>query len=258
MIQPTLELALAVEKIALQAGQLIMAHYVGELEVMTKHDASPVTRADQEANDWIVTQLQTLTPQIPIIAEESVATGIIPDVERCFWLVDPLDGTKEFIHKNDDFTVNIALVIDACPQLGVIYAPALDESYLGISDQGAWYRKGDGSLEEIKARMIPHERPIVLTSRSHHSADSDVFLSALNDPQELRRGSSLKLCILACGKADYYPRYGRTMLWDIAAGHAILSGAGGRIRQATDDLTLKYEPQQSLVLPYFIAMGILH
>ena len=250
-----LELAIEIERVTREAGALIMRYYEGEVEVMTKSDASPVTLADQVANDFIVAQLNALTPEVPVIAEESVEAGVLPEVGERFWLVDPLDGTKEFINKNGDFTVNIALIESGAPTLGVVYAPALDESYIGLVGEGAWRRSGAGELELIRARVAPKSGAVVLTSRSHRSPETDAFLSTLNAPQELSRGSSLKLCVVALGVADYYPRLGRTMLWDIAAGHAVVLGAGGQVCAVESGEPLRYEPHVSLANPHFVATG---
>jgi 3'(2'), 5'-bisphosphate nucleotidase len=250
-----LTLALSLERVATSAGALIMRHYAGELEVMTKSDASPVTLADQEANDYIVAQLQALTPEVPVIAEESVEAGDLPEVGERFWLVDPLDGTKEFINKNGDFTVNIALIERGAPTLGVIFAPALGESYIGLSSEGAWRRAQGGPLEAVQVRATPDEGAVVLTSRSHRSPETSEFLEGLKAPKELSRGSSLKLCVIAAGEADFYPRYGRTMLWDIVAGHAVILGAGGSVTCLERGQPLRYEPQLSLANPFFLARG---
>lgn len=260
------ELCLAVERLAREAGALILTHYEGAPEVMSKADSSPVTRADQEANDLIVTGLKALTPQVPIVAEESVAAGEVPTLEEVrefFWLVDPLDGTKEFINQNGDFTVNIALIERGTPVMGVVCVPALNMSYLGMGEGRAFRRaseipkapkEGEGALEPIHTRPCPEKGAVVMTSRSHKSPETSAFLSTLNAPQEHARGSSLKLCLIATGEADFYPRFGRTMEWDIAAGHAVLRAAGGCV-ETLKGSPLTYAKNELFENPHFIARG---
>jgi len=239
--------------IAREAGELIMKHYEGELEVELKADASPVTIADQEANDHIVKRLEALTPEITIIAEESVRGDEPITTLKEFWLVDPLDGTKEFIHRNGDFTVNIALIRDGSPVLGVVHPPTHGTVYIASGDGKAWREGPDGAREEIQARAFRAERPTVVVSRSHRAPATDEFLSQFEDFEDISKGSSLKFCVLAAGEADIYPRHGRTMEWDTAAGHAVLSAAGGRV-ETLDGAPLRYG-KEGLDNPHFIAWG---
>ena len=212
-----------------QAGDLIMEIYAGDFEVRGKDDASPVTAADEQAEGCIIAALQALWPDIPVVAEESVAAGRVPVVGKRFWLVDPLDGTKEFISRNGEFTVNIALIEDGLPVAGVVLAPALGRLFAGAIGVGAFAEDAHGR-RPIACRAAPDEGLTVVASRSHgDSAALDTFLAGRKVAALKNAGSSLKLCLVAAGEADVYPRLGRTMEWDIAAGHAVLAAAGGRI-----------------------------
>ncbi len=219
----------AVATIARRAGDVIMEIYRTDFAVRGKSDASPVTEADERAEAAIVPALEALAPGVPVVAEEAVAAGRIPQVGEWFWLVDPLDGTKEFISRNGEFTVNIALVHQGRPVLGVVLAPALGRLFAGVVGQGAWLEEG-GSRRAIGCRAVPVEGLTVVASRSHGDAAAlDAFLAGRRVAALANAGSSLKLCLVAAGEADLYPRLGRTMEWDIAAGHAVLAAAGGRV-----------------------------
>lgn len=215
-------------EIAKSAGDLIMKIYEEKVDVTHKGDGSPVTLADEMANAYILQKLPDLLPGVYIVSEESVDSQIDFQECECFWLVDPLDGTKEFISKNGQFTVNIALIEKGLPILGVVYAPALGCLYAG--DKTSAFTENLGNRAPISCRTVPDEGLTVVGSRSH---GDDQALSALLDGKVVHEiipiGSSLKLCLVAAGKADLYPRLGRTMEWDIAAGHAILLAAGGVI-----------------------------
>jgi len=218
-----------VAAIARRAGELIMQVYATDFEVRGKDDASPVTEADERAEKLIVPALQALAPGIPVVAEEAVAAGRQPEIGRRFWLVDPLDGTKEFISRNGEFTVNIALIEDGRPVLGVVFAPALGRLFAGERGQGAWLEDADGR-RAIACRPTPAEGLTVVASRSHGDpAALDALLAGMPVARLVNAGSSLKLCLIAAGEADFYPRQGRTMEWDIAAGHAVLAAAGGEV-----------------------------
>ena len=218
------------ERIANEAGALIMQVYGTDFAVRGKQDQSPVTEADERAEKLIVPALQALAPGVPVVAEEAVAAGNVPAVGDLFWLVDPLDGTKEFISRNGEFTVNIALVHQGRPVLGVVYAPALGRMFLGDVGRGAWMQDAAGR-REIRCRPVPEAGLTVVASRSHGDAAAlDAFLAGRKVAALASAGSSLKLCLVAAGEADLYPRLGRTMEWDIAAGHAVLSAAGGSVR----------------------------
>ncbi len=221
-------------QLVLDAGERILEIYDEPLEVRRKDDSSPVTEADEEGERIILAGLGPLTPDIPVVAEESVAAGQIPDISGgTFWLVDPLDGTKEFISHNGEFTVNIALIHDRRPVLGIVYAPAAGRLFIGLEDHASAEIKpqgGDwGPAEPICVRRPPQGGLTVVASRSHRDAQTEAFIETLDVGEIKSAGSSLKLCLVAAGEADIYPRFGPTMEWDIAAGHAVLAAAGGTL-----------------------------
>lgn len=236
-----------------QAGRVVMAVYAETIEVDSKADSSPVTRADREAETVILAGLARLAPGIPVVAEEAVAGGQVPAVGRTFWLVDPLDGTREFISRNGEFTVNIALIHDGVPLLGLVLAPALDRLFVGGPQLGSWLESAGGS-EVISVRPVPEAGLTVVASRSHGDADAlDAFLAGRRVAAVASAGSSLKLCLVAQGQADVYPRLGRTMEWDIAAGQAVLLGAGGAV-YTLDGRPLAYG-KPAFENPHFVAWG---
>jgi 3'(2'), 5'-bisphosphate nucleotidase len=244
----------AIIDIAREAGGVIMAVYATDFAVRGKSDASPVTEADERAEAVIVQRLRALTPDIPIVAEEAVAAGHAPAVGRRFWLVDPLDGTREFASRNGEFTVNIALVDDGAPVLGVVLAPAIGRLFAGAVGHGAIAEQA-GARRNIRCRAVPDAGLTVVASRSHGDAAAlDAFLAGRRVASLVNSGSSLKLCLVAAGEADLYPRLGRTMEWDIAAGHAVLLAAGGRVT------TLQGEPlrygKPGFENPHFVAQGL--
>jgi 3'(2'), 5'-bisphosphate nucleotidase len=268
-----LQLLADIEALARLAGDRVMAVYATDFAVQGKADASPVTLADQQAEAVIVAGLRALTPDVPIVAEEAMAAGDAPVLAAGgrFWLVDPLDGTREFVARNGEFTVNIALIDDGRPVLGVVLAPAVPVRlhsdrgaalgclYSGIMGLGAWADDGNGR-RAIHCRAVPAEGLTVLASRSHGDAAAlDRFLADHLAGRPLARignaGSSLKLCLLAAGQADLYPRLGRTMEWDIAAGHAVLAAAGGSVRRVADGLPLVYG-KPGFENPHFVAAGL--
>lgn len=241
----------SVMTIARDAGALIMEIYQSDFEVRGKEDASPVTQADEQAEQLILPRLRALQPQTPIVSEEAAAKGDIPQTNQRFWLVDPLDGTKEFIQRNGEFTVNIALIEDGHPILGVVYAPALDRMYAGMQGAGAWM-EFNGQRQPITCRDIPTDGLDVVASRSHGDTQAlDQFLQGRLVRSLKSAGSSLKICLVAAGEADIYPRLGRTMEWDIAAGHAVLAAAGGQIRTLDGDVLRYGKPDLSN--PHFYA-----
>jgi 3'(2'), 5'-bisphosphate nucleotidase len=247
--------------IAREAGAAILDVYATDFAVRGKADASPVTEADERAEDLIVQRLQTLRPRLPIVAEEAVAAGRSPAIGARFWLVDPLDGTREFVSRNGEFTVNIALVDDGVPVLGVVLAPALGRLFAGATGLGAIEESDAGTSDRvgrtrrrITCRPPPAEGLTVLASRSHGDAEALArFLAGRPVRATVSAGSSLKLCLLAAGEADLYPRLGRTMEWDIAAGHAVLRAAGGEVRQL-DGQPLRYG-KAGFENPHFVATG---
>jgi 3'(2'), 5'-bisphosphate nucleotidase len=220
-----------------RAGAVIMEHYRGEVEVKTKADASPVTAADEAGEAVILEGLDRLASEIPVVAEEKVAAGDIPEVgDGRFWLVDPLDGTKEFISKNGEFTVNIALIDSEGPLLGVVLAPAREKAWWGLRGAGAFVREADGQARKIQVRPAPAGGLTAVASRSHSDEATEKFLDEVGASERISAGSSLKFCLVAEGRADIYPRFGPTMEWDVAAGHAVLLAAGGYVT------TLEGEP----------------
>ena len=244
--------------IAERAGKVILAYYVEaeEIEVREKADASPVTEADEAAEAFILRALATLTPEIPVVSEEAMETGPAPDVSGgLFWLVDPLDGTKEFLSHNGEFTVNIALVRDGEPVAGVVHAPALAMSWAGAEPGSASFSQTDQPAMPIEARPLPEDGAVVLASRRHGAIEElDRFLAGYDVKERLESGSSIKFCLVASGKADLYPRFGRTMEWDTAAGHAVLRAAGGSVVRADSGAALTYG-KPGFENPHFIARG---
>lgn len=236
------------------AGRVILDVYATDFEVRGKDDASPVTEADERAEAVIVKALAKLAPEVPVVAEEAVAAGTIPAVDELFWLVDPLDGTKEFISRNGEFTVNVALVENGTPTIGVVLAPALDRLFAGAEGSGAFVEDG-GVRRTIKVRRPPATGLTVVASRSHGdpAALAD-FLQGRPIAELKNAGSSLKLCLVAAGEADMYPRLGRTMEWDIAAGHAVLIAAGGSVR-TVEGRPLSYG-KPGFDNPHFVASGL--
>ena len=250
-----------VEEIADRAGEVILGHYQGQVETRVKADESPVTVADEAAEALILPELRILLPDVPTVSEEAVAAGSIPVVHgpenpsNRFWLVDPLDGTKEFISRNGEFTVNIALIERGRPVLGVVGVPARSTTYGGISLTICRVRR-NGAIQRIAARRPPEDGVIVVSSRSHgNDAALDRFLASKRVKAARTAGSSLKFCLIAEGVADLYPRFGRTMEWDTAAGHAVLAAAGGRVT-TVDEKELTYG-KPGFENPHFIARGLL-
>jgi 3'(2'), 5'-bisphosphate nucleotidase len=251
LLRPLLDDVIA---LARNAGDEILAVYAGDIGVRLKADESPVTDADGRAEAVILQGLASLTPGMPIVAEESLDDGFVPAAGGSFWLVDPLDGTKEFISRNGEFTVNIALVERGVPVLGVVYAPALNRLYAGGDGVGAFSQCGHEQRAPAIVRPIPSEGLVVVASRSHGDAKAlDQFLDGRKVVKTVSAGSSLKFCLVATGEADLYPRLGRTMEWDTAAGHAVLRAAGGRVADLSG-AELRYG-KQGFANPHFVAAG---
>jgi 3'(2'), 5'-bisphosphate nucleotidase len=241
--------------VARGAGELVLAVYRSAFAARRKADASPVTEADEQAEAHILAALRTLTPGVPVVAEEEVAAGRLPETGSVFWLVDPLDGTREFVDRNDEFTVNIALVEDGAPTLGVVLAPALGRLFAGDTQSGASVEDAHGR-RAIRCRAVPDEGLTVVASRSHGDAAAlDAWLHGRKVAAIRSAGSSLKLCLVAAGEADAYPRFGRTMAWDIAAGHAVLAAAGGSV-ETLSGAPLRYGPATGFENPHFVARGL--
>ena len=271
-MKASLELLRQVEAVAREAGALILQVYAGNFEVRGKADASPVTEADERAERCIVPALWALDPAVPVVAEEAASRGATPAVGNRFWLVDPLDGTREFVSRNGEFTVNIALIEDGAPVLGVVFEPVADRLYAGAVGLGAWLeergeqRVGVQGVQGVKGvrRAIACRQPgvdglVLACSRSHgdEAALSQWLGGWLGTRTVLRRvavGSSLKFGLLAAGQADIYPRLGRTMEWDTAAGHAVLRAAGGEVRDLAG-APLRYG-KPGFENPHFVAQGL--
>jgi 3'(2'), 5'-bisphosphate nucleotidase len=243
----------ALAELAQQAGAAVMRHYrdAAAARLQDKADGSPLTAADLAAHEAICAGLQRLAPDITIISEENkhnppVAAG------SPFWLVDPLDGTREFLNRNGEFTVNIALLRDGVPQLAAVCAPALGRSYLGQRGLGAWRIVEDGAPQRI-AVVQPQGELRVVASRSHSDEQTAALLRRLPPYRLVSSGSSLKFCLVAEGSADFYPRLGPTMEWDTAAAQCVLEAAGGRVLQAAD-ASLRYNKPQWRN-PQFFAIG---
>lgn len=231
--------------IAVKAGRKILEVREGNLGISIKGDQSPVTIADQQAEKIILSSLKNIAPEIPIIAEESVSAGIVPETKEIFWLVDPLDGTKEFISGGSDFTVNIALIENGIPTFAVIYVPATGKLYTALNRETAILQNVTHDVISpdeipIRTRPIPQEGMTAVASKSHLDDQTKAFLIDNNIENTVSVGSSLKFCIVAIGDADIYPRFGPTMEWDIAAGHAILNAAGGSVTNP-DGTPFKYQ-----------------
>ncbi|MEO1015396.1 MAG: 3'(2'),5'-bisphosphate nucleotidase CysQ [Pseudomonadota bacterium] len=265
MKNPASGLAAELAQIALRAGDAIMDHYETGVSVERKSDASPVTEADRRGEEIILEGLGKLAPGIPTLAEEAASAGDTPnldnDPETVFFLVDPLDGTKEFINGSGEFTVNIALIRGGAPELGVVLAPALGEIFLGVAGEGArrasTTRGEIGEWSKIESRRPAPARLTAMGSRSHGSSETQDFLDRLPIESFAAAGSSLKFCRLAEGAADVYPRFGRTMEWDTGAGQAVLEAAGGAVFVAgSEHAPLRYaKAARGYDNPHFVAWG---
>ncbi len=244
--------------IAQQAGNKIMEIYQDEanFDIERKDDNSPLTRADREANDIICEHLDRLIPKLPIISEENkeIPYAQRKDYEYC-WMVDPLDGTKEFIKRNGEFTVNIALIRNNHSVGGVVYAPVLGKMYYASKENGA-YMVSNGNISPLYATYFHSQEKAlsIVCSRSHLNEATQTFIDKYQDPIKVSKGSSLKFLILASGEAQLYPRLAPTMEWDTAAAHIILEEAGGQILRADNRKPLQYN-KKDLLNPHFIASG---
>jgi 3'(2'), 5'-bisphosphate nucleotidase len=215
-------------RIAQAAGTVVMRHYETGCEARVKADRSPVTDADEEAEKLILAELAAAFPHVPMVAEEQAAAGHIAKVGSRFFLVDPVDGTKEFVKRGGEFTVNIGEIADGLPVAGVVFAPAIGRLFVGAVGEGAFELSG-GVTRAISARAPTSDGLVAVSSRSHPDAKTDALLKTLTIKGHTNAGSSLKFCLVAAGEADIYPRAGQTMEWDTAAGHAVLRAAGGTV-----------------------------
>ena len=250
------QLLAAVTDIARRAGREILEVYAGnEILATVKEDASPLTVADLRAHRLIEDALQQLTPEIPVLSEEA---SELPFSARAtwprYWLVDPLDGTKEFLSRNGQFTVNIALIEAHAPVLGVVHVPVRDTSYQGLPGVGAWRESAAGPTCQIHVRTESADPVCVVGSRSHRGDSLDTFLGRIGAYELVPVGSSLKFCMVAEGAADVYPRLGPTSEWDTAAAHAVVLAAGGEV-STLDGSPLRYNTRESLLNPFFVAYG---
>ena len=244
-----------VSEIAVRAGETILEVYGTAFDVEEKDDRSPLTEADRRSHALIDAALAELTPGLPILSEESAA---IPYATRAqwqrFWLVDPLDGTKEFVSRNGEFTVNIALVDGQAPVLGVVHCPVLGITYSGVRDAGA-FRQSEGVAHVPIAVRRPAAEPLVVVGSRSHAGDTLTPVLERLGPHELRSmGSSLKLCLVAEGSADFYPRLGPTSEWDTAAAQAVVEAAGGHVVDI-DGQPLRCNRGESVLNPHFLVYG---
>jgi 3'(2'), 5'-bisphosphate nucleotidase len=250
------ELLGRVADIARRAAREILEVYnSGEFSASLKADSSPLTAADLRAHRLIVASLKALTPGLPVLSEESPEN---PFAERCrwgrYWLVDPLDGTREFLARNGQFTVNIALINAHAPALGVVHVPVTDTGYQGLPGSGAWRQDAGGERREIRVSSRSASPVRVVGSRSHAGDSLTAFLQRIGPHELLPVGSALKLCMIAEGAADVYPRLGPTSEWDTAAAHAVVTAAGGVV-SGLDGVALAYNTRAELLNPFFVAYG---
>jgi 3'(2'), 5'-bisphosphate nucleotidase len=250
------ELLEAVNQIAQAAGESIMEVYATDFEVQQKDDKTPLTKADMAAHETIIAGLKKITPDLPVLSEESAN---IPYSERAswqrYWIVDPLDGTREFIKRNGEFTVNIALIDDHLPILGSVYVPVTGVAYFAYQSGGAFKRLPDQSPQPLQVRSCPKDHLTMAGSRSHAGKSLQKFIEVLDTQVELVSiGSSLKICLVAEGQADIYPRFGPTSEWDTAAAQCVVEQAGGYLTD-TQLQRLRYNTKESLLNPYFLVFG---
>lgn len=241
--------------LAEEAGRAILEVYASDFDVQSKDDNSPLTQADLASNHCIVAGLESLTPGMPIISEES---GLAEFDERKtwdrYWLIDPLDGTKEFVNRNGEFTVNIALIEKHNPVFGVVHVPVQDKTYLGCEGYGAECRDSDGGVRTLSVAASSANPVRVVGSRSHRGASLDAYLESLGECDMIPMGSSLKFCVIAEGGADLYPRLGLTSEWDTAAAQAVVEQAGGSV-VTLDGKPMKYNTKSDMLNPFFFVIG---
>ena len=260
------DLARALVPVAQAAGRAIMVHYRAGVATEYKDNWSPVTAADRDAEAIILDALRGILPGVPVVAEEEAAEGRIPVVGAEFLLVDPLDGTREFVSERDEFTVNIALVRDRVPVFGLVYAPATHALYVTTASDACVTGRLEAlgppaSLDALdvkpaRARRAGPAGLTVLASRSHLDAETKAFIGGFKVAETRNAGSSLKFCVIAAGDADLYPRFGPTMEWDTAAGHAVLVAAGGSVTTTDDRPFLYGKADKDFRNPGFLAWGV--
>lgn len=241
--------------LSIDAGKKILEVYATDFYVQSKGDESPLTQADLAAHLCIVAGLEALTPGMPIISEEA---GLPEFEERGqwdrYWLIDPLDGTKEFVNRNGEFTVNIALIDNQKPVFGVVHVPVQNKTYVGCEGQGAERRDADGKTHPITVAAASSHPVRVVGSRSHRGASLDAYLENLQQYDMVSMGSSLKFCVIAEGNADIYPRLGLTSEWDTAAAQAVVEQAGGRV-VTLDGMPMQYNAKEDILNPFFFVLG---
>ena len=244
---------------AITAGNRVLDFYELDTEIIYKEDESPLTKADLDSNKILQSSISKITPKIPILSEEEFIAWDIRKNWETYWLIDPLDGTKEFIKKNDEFTINIALIEYNQPVLGIIYAPAFGSLFFSKKNNGSYkiYTKNNlntfKNSEKISVKYTNNEKIRVIGSRSHSNIAFDNWVKKnFTNFEIIEKGSSLKFCEIAEGKADIYPRFGPTSEWDIAAGHIILLEAGGKLK-TIDNKDLVYNKKEDILNPHFFA-----
>ncbi|WP_372966595.1 3'(2'),5'-bisphosphate nucleotidase CysQ [Marinobacter sp.] len=242
-----------VVKVADEASEKVLHIYQSDFKVGYKEDHSPITAADTTSHDIIVRGLRNISRDIPVLSEEGAQVSWEERKNwRRFWLIDPVDGTKDFTQRTGEFTVNIAMIEDGQPVMGVVIAPALKEAFWGIKGEGAFKRDRTGRVSRIHVAE-PRATKRVVASKNHMNDETRAFIDALGDHETIQAGSSLKFCRIAEGHADIYPRMGPTSEWDTAAAHAILLAAGGNV-QTLEHTPLKYG-KEDVLNPHFIAAG---
>jgi 3'(2'), 5'-bisphosphate nucleotidase len=248
------ELINPIVDLAVDAGKAILEVYATDFDVQVKGDESPLTQADLASHHCIVRGLGVLTPDIPVISEEE---GLPSFAERGqwqrYWLIDPLDGTKEFVNRNGEFTVNIALIDSNRPIFGVVHVPVQDKTYVGCEGHGSELREG-GSTTSISVAAVSGDPVRIVGSRSHRGSSLDAFLAKVGESDMLPMGSSLKFCVVAEGRADIYPRLGLTSEWDTAAAQAVVEQAGGKVLEL-DGKPLSYNAKEDILNPWFVVIG---
>ena len=258
-------LASALLPAALAAGRIQMRYFRQGVPIVTKADTTPVTVADQESEALILAALEQLAPDVPVIAEEAMAAGTMPDIGRAFFLVDPLDGTREFIAGRGEFTVNIALVVGDTPVFGLVYAPVTHDLFVTtgptiamrgvIAPDDAAATLVSAGARQVHVRRADPERVVVMASRSHMTPETEQFLARFKVAERRSAGSSLKFCLVAAGEADLYPRAGRTNEWDTAAGQAVLVAAGGKVTTFDGEVLRYGKAAQRFRNPDYVAWG---
>ncbi len=238
-----------------EASAAILEIYGQDFQVDTKSDNSPLTQADLASHRVLGNALEHIAPEIPVLSEEG--RDIQWEARRnwpSLWLVDPLDGTREFVNRNGDFTVNVALIEKHIAVLGLVAIPVTGEVYVGIHGQGAWKLDRAGNRHDVRTQRPARSRPVVIGSRSHSNQRTRDYFESLGDHTVMSRGSALKFCVVAEGEADLYPRLGPTSEWDTAAGHAVVEAAGGKVTRA-DGQPLLYNSKPEILNPEFLVIG---